>query len=222
MLSSRKTQPVPGHNTDKLAVGKLPVVVCPGFHDASLTEGVIAALPDFVDCKVLEGSPVAPMEVYSALVECAGWLASSSQAACPPLGGIGFSAGVVGLAGGLALWQQGNTPCRVSRLIAVDGWGVPLVGMPVTRFSHDRFTHLTSLPLGAGEVNFVAEPPVDHLTLWGQPESVSGFEVGGWQRARDAGIPMTAAQCLRRVLHAEWTVAFSWRYAADRVVDGAG
>ncbi|MEL6469695.1 MAG: hypothetical protein AAFQ74_08210 [Cyanobacteria bacterium J06623_4] len=221
MLSSRKTRLVRGDDADKLPVGRLPVVICPGFHDASLTQGLIAALPDFVNYRVLETSPIAPMEVYRALVEYAEWL-SSSDAACPPMVGVGFSAGVVGLAGGLALWQQSNTPCRMSRLIAVDGWGVPLAGVPVTRFSHDRFTHLTSLPLGAGDMNFVAEPPVDHLTLWGQPGSVGGFEVGGWKGPRSAGTPMTAAQCLRRVLHAEWNAAFSWRYAADRVADGAG
>lgn len=107
-------------------------------------------------------------------------------------------------------------------VIAVDGWGVPVVGMPVTRLSHDYFTHLTSLPLGAGEVNFVAHPPVAHLNLWGQPESVMGFEVSRCQGAKGVGMPMTAGQFLRRVLQAEWNGASSWRHAAANAAHKSG
>lgn len=222
MVSARKTQLVSAKDLNQLPVSKLLVVICPGFHETNLTQRLIASLPSFVDCRVLETSPIAPVEICRTLVEYAEWL-SPSPVACPPVVGIGFSAGVLGLAGGLALWQQqGGGRYRVSRLIAVDGWGVPVVGMPVTRLSHDYFTHLTSLPLGAGEVNFVAHPPVAHLNLWGQPESVMGFEVSRCQGAKGVGMPMTAGQFLRRVLQAEWNGASSWRHAAANAAHKSG
>ncbi|MEL6937912.1 MAG: hypothetical protein AAFO84_01830 [Cyanobacteria bacterium J06598_1] len=184
---------------------RLPVVIVPGFHDAALTRQWVRSLPSFVRPLIIDAYPTSPLAVYE-------WLqahfSSDPNEPAAPIVGIAFSAGVIGLAGGLVLFNQ-SSGGSAKRLIAVDGFGVPVVGVPVTRISHDRFTHASSLPLGAGDVNFYADPAVDHLQLWGAPEAASGLEVQGWNL--DQGVPMTAAEFLRRVLHAEWNKAFSWR-----------
>ena len=141
----------------------------------------------------------------------------------PPVVVIGFSAGVVGAAGAAAVWNQTRaeqsvqSPLpiggKVARLIAVDGWGVPVLGVPVTRISHDRFTHMSSLLLGAGDVNFYADPPVAHLDLWRSPEAAQGWQVDRWALPPGDGTAITAADFLQRQLHAEWNQAFNWRYS---------
>ncbi len=190
------------------ASAQLPVVILPGFHSPALTDQFVRSLPSYTRHFIIEAFPTSPLAVYD-------WLQAnfppSSDDPLVPLIGIGFSAGVVGLAGGLALWQQKGG--AIARVIAVDGWGVPVIGLPVTRMSHDQFTHISTLPLGAGNVNFYAEPAVPHLQLWGEPESAAGLEVSGWQP--NSGVPMTAAEFLRRSLHAEWNVVFNWRTRAS-------
>ncbi len=183
---------------------QLPVVILPGFHASALTDRFVRSLPSYTRHFVIDAFPTDPLAVYR-------WLQShfphSPTEPQIPLVGIGFSAGVVGLAGGLSIWQQQGG--AIARIIAVDGWGVPIVGLPVTRMSHDRFTHLSTLPLGAGNVNFYTEPAVPHLQLWQAPEAAAGVEVSGWQL--DTGVPMTAAEFLRRSLQAEWNAVFNWR-----------
>ena len=190
---------------------KLPVVICPGFHESALTEGFVRSLRSFVNPDVAKQvTPTDPFALHRWLTQA---LAGLERPAEWPLVGIGFSAGVVGLAGALLMWQQqGN---QVAQLIAIDGWGMPLVGLPVCRMSHDRFTHMTSLPLGAGNVNFYADPAVDHLQLWEMPEKVQGWQMQGWQSSQ--GVPMTAAEFLRLSLHVAWNEAFSWRMGAGVV-----
>ncbi|KPQ37178.1 MAG: hypothetical protein HLUCCA11_01755 [Phormidesmis priestleyi Ana] len=123
-----------------------------------------------------------------------------------PIVAIGFSAGVVGLAGALSLWQQRGG--KVARFFAVDGWGVPVMGLPVCRLSHDAFTHWSSLPLGAGNINFYAEPAVGHLDIWGKSTQVNGWQVKGWQPGGTAGSKaMTAADFLAGQLQKEWDEA---------------
>lgn len=214
----------------------LPVVIAPGFHNSALTDGIVRSLPSFVSYKIVDAFAASPPAMYD-------WLTANVQTPTvpsptvqtptvqtptvsePPVPfvAIGFSAGVVGLAGALALWQQqrwiekqqsSKTPVQkaaVARFIAVDGWGVPVIGVPITRMSHDHFTHVSSLPLGAGDVNFFASPAVEHLDMWREPDQVMGREVKGWTLDSATGVPMTAAEFLRRVLHAEWNRAFSWR-----------
>ncbi len=185
---------------------KLPVMVCPGFHDARLTAQWARSLPPFVRPYVIKAFPANPLAVFDEIVQTIGSPTADpphhqfSQA--QPIVAVGFSAGVVGLAGALALWQQQGG--RVAKLFALDGWGVPIVGLPVCRLSHDSFTHWSTLPLGAGEVNFYAEPPVEHLQLWGEPERVNGWQVAGWQ-GEAARVPMTAAIFLARSLRLEWS-----------------
>ena len=221
-------------NTDRASdrssderMAKLPVVIVGGFHDAALTEQFARSLPSFVRPYIAdtsEVSPVDPLAVHQWLSETLrrSSLSTSTSASSIPVVGIGFSAGVVGLAGALALWKQhwgnqqgGNQQGAVARLIAVDGWGVPVVGLPVCRISHDRFTHVSTLPLDlfsdAGKVNFYADPSVDHLSLWGEPEAAQGWQVDRWEMAEKAGMPMSAADFVRRVLRAEWNQIFKWR-----------
>lgn len=184
---------------------KLPVVILAGFHSPALTEKMLDSLPSFTRPSIIAAFPAAPSAAYQWLQTNVS-IPSGDEPPAPPIVAIGFSAGVVGLARALALWQQqgGN----VGRFIAVDGWGVPIMGLPVTRMSHDRFTHLSTLPLGAGGRNFYADPAVSHLKIWGEPEAVQGLAVTS---SRDPDIPMSAAEFLRRVLHAEWNAAFNWR-----------
>ncbi|MGD1898093.1 MAG: hypothetical protein ACFB16_14205 [Phormidesmis sp.] len=186
---------------------QLPVVIVPGFHALELTDQWVRSLPSFIRPILCDAFPASVPAVYEWLRSHCDYAAKETRKSAIPLVGIGFSAGVVGLSGALTLWNQQHR--NVNRLIAVDGWGVPVVGLPVTRMSHDRFTHASSLPLGAGDVNFYADPAVPHLQLWGEPASAVGLEVKGWQMGH--GVSMTAAEFLRRSLHAEWNAVFSWR-----------
>ncbi|MBD1875541.1 hypothetical protein H6F75_18835 [Nodosilinea sp. FACHB-131] len=85
-----------------------------------------------------------------------------------------FSAGCVGAAALATHWQRYQAP--VLALLMVDGWGVPRdPEVPTYRLSHDRTTHHTSRCLGAGEIDFYADPAVPHLHLWQHPQSVVGW-----------------------------------------------
>lgn len=200
----------------------LPVIICPGFHDAALTEQWVRSLPSFTRHYIVDAPCVSPWAVHQWLIQTLG---NPDTVSSLPVVGIGFSAGVVGLAGALAMWQQqgGN----VARLMAVDGWGMPLVGLPVCRLSHDKFTHLSTLPLDelleallggavrtggdAKSVYFYADPPVEHLALWGNPEIVQGWQVEKGPICKDTRVRMSAAEFLRRSLRLEWNRAFNWR-----------
>jgi hypothetical protein len=194
----------------------LPVAIVPGFHERSLSEQLVRSLPAFVQPHLADVFPADPIAVFRWLTQTFG----SPQASAPKntpnqpisLVAIGFSAGVVGLTGALSQWQQQGG--SVARFLAVDGWGVPIIGLPVSRLSHDSFTHWSSLLLGSGEVNFYADPPVAHLEMWGAADRVAGRQVTGWQMADNptksdpsataklGEDSMTAAEFLRRQLEA--------------------
>ncbi|MEM8504032.1 MAG: hypothetical protein AAF716_12865 [Cyanobacteria bacterium P01_D01_bin.1] len=176
----------------------MPVVVCPGFNRAELTAGFVRSLPPFTQPHVARCLPISPFDLYQWLTDTLG-----NPATQPPIVGVGFSAGVVGLSGALLLWQQAGG--RVRRLFAVDGWGVPVLGLSVIRISHDRFTHLTTLPLGAGEINFYADPAVKHTSLWGSPDLAMGRCVPWWQLAEATGEIMSAREFLVRSLTQDHT-----------------
>ncbi|WP_421656938.1 hypothetical protein [Leptothermofonsia sp. ETS-13] len=112
---------------------------------------------------------------------------------------IGFSAGVAGAIGAAWGWQWWGG--KVKALIALDGWGVPLVGnFPIHRVSHDYFTHWSSALLGAGEDSFYAEPGVEHLDLWRSPHTASGWHLTAGSshspiRTTAARFIMTFVQC---------------------------
>ena len=172
---------------------RLPVVVGPGFHPAYLTAQMVRSLADFAHPYVVDALPADPLGVFRWLTQTLG-SPQDSPSDPQPLVAIGFSAGVVGLTGALTLWQQQGG--KVAQFFALDGWGMPIAGLPVYRLSHDLFTHWSTLPLGTGKVNFYADPPVEHLQLWGQPEQVQGWQVSGWPLARK--VPVTAAEFLRQ------------------------
>ncbi len=180
---------------------QLPVMVCPGFHEARLTAQWVRSLPPFVTPHVAKAFPANSLAVFDWLVQTTSWQSAAQPSWVQPIVAVGFSAGVVGLAGALALWQQQGG--KVAKFFALDGWGVPVVGLPVCRLSHDSFTHWSTLPLGAGKVNFYADPPVAHLQLWEAPQRVNGWQVSGWPHEA-AKLPMTAAEFLRQQLQIEW------------------
>lgn len=159
----------------------MPVVIVPGFHARSLTLQMVRSLPPFVQPHVVDAFPADPIAVFNGLIQTFGsphtrHTKKDSQESRPTgLIAIGFSAGVVGLTGALSLWQQQGG--SIARFFAVDGWGVPIVGLPLCRLSHDYFTHWSSLLLGAGEVNFYADPPVAHLEMWGASAQVHGRQI---------------------------------------------
>lgn len=195
-------QPSPA-TTARGADVSLPVIIGPGFHAARLTDQMVRSLPAFTRPYVVSALPADPLGAFYWLTETLG--SPQEKRSNPlPLIAIGFSAGVVGLAGALTLWQQqGGT---VARFFALDGWGVPVIGLPVCRLSHDFFTHWSTLPLGSGKVNFYADPPVDHLQLWGDLERVQGWQISDWPLAEfseKGKVPMTAAEFLRRQIKDE-------------------
>lgn len=91
-----------------------------------------------------------------------------------PLTFLAFSAGCVAAASVAHYWvQQGG---RVNSIIAVDGWGVPLVGpFQVHRLSHDFLTHAMTASARPGQAHFYAAPAVPHLKLWQDPDRVAGW-----------------------------------------------
>lgn len=185
---------------------QMPVIVGPGFHDRALTGRFVRSLPSFVRPYVVDAFPANPLAVFRWLTQTFESPQYTSESAVQTaLVAIGFSAGVVGLTGALTLWQQQGG--QIARFFAVDGWGVPIVGLPVCRLSHDYFTHWSSLPLGSGHMNFYADPPVEHLEMWGSAGQVKGrcVSVSGEEF-------MTAAEFLRRQLKLEWNKLCKDRY----------
>jgi len=155
----------------------MQIVVCPGFHSPALTREFLQVL-GWYDCVVPpeQLSPLDGLGIYQQL-----------QDRQPALF-VGFSAGVIGAAIAAELWQQqGNT---VLGLIAIDGWGVPLIStsFPTYRLSHDRFTHVTSGWGEFGQGRFYCDPPATHLDLWRSPRQAWGWcdRGPGWQERLDA------------------------------------
>lgn len=145
-------------------------VICSGMHDPSLTDQFVQAAT--AQIPVLSEAQVR----HPQLVDLGRPLLTTPPAAAPPVGLLAFSAGVMAAAWHLGHWQQQGG--SIAGLIAVDGWGVPLSKRyPTFRLSHDRFTHRSSLPLGSGPLNFYADPSVDHLFLWANPQSIQGWQI---------------------------------------------
>jgi len=159
----------------------MTLIICPGIHDPALSDRFLNALNRQLqatgsNCQILP-EQVLPTQRHMPFDGLAVWSFVEERADPPaPLLLIGFSAGVVGAIAAANLWQaQGRT---VAAAIAVDGWGVPQIGdFPLHRVSHDHFTHWSSALLGAGQDSFYADPPVEHLDLWGFPEGALGVRV---------------------------------------------
>ncbi len=176
----------------------MKAIVCPGIHDSKLTESFVEQLLSQLEKKAASHCqsenilifPGRDRPVYSPLHV---WQfvrdnldgSDGPREERSPLIFIGFSAGVVGAIGAARQWQRSGG-C-VAAFFALDGWGVPLYGdFPIYRLSHDYFTHWSSALLGGGiGDSFYAEPEVEHLDLWREPQTVRGW----WNRPSGEGLP---------------------------------
>lgn len=162
------------------------MIVCPGFHEPALTDGFVRSLPSFVVPHVVKTFPADPWSTFCKIREV-----FQEQAVGQAVAGIGFSGGVVGLVGALKIWQQQGG--AIAKLIAIDGWGVPTLDLPVCRMSHDEFTHVTSAALEKKGSHFYADLAVDHLAMWGAPAQVKGWQTKGPQVRKSSDKQITAA-----------------------------
>ncbi|MBW4543202.1 MAG: hypothetical protein KME25_01955 [Symplocastrum torsivum CPER-KK1] len=158
------------------------VIICPGVHDAQLTQSFLAELnsdnTNTVSKHWFQNVLIFPTQDYPAYsaIHILEFLQRCTGSMTPPVIFISFSAGVAGAIGAALGWQ--TLGGKVKAFIAFDGWGVPLYGdFPIHRISHDYFTHWSSALLGAGKENFYADPAVEHLDLWRSPNSSKGWWV---------------------------------------------
>ncbi|MEM6835983.1 MAG: hypothetical protein AAF609_03925 [Cyanobacteria bacterium P01_C01_bin.120] len=177
----------------------MTLIVCPGIHDAALSDRFLWALNQQLqqtDSALVPTHQLLPTSQYWPFDGWAVWSFLQQQAdPQAPLLLIGFSAGVVGAIAAANLWQaQGRS---VAAVIALDGWGVPQVGSwPLHRVSHDHFTHWSSALLGAGHDSFYAEPAIAHLALWQFPEQALGKSIGQSGKPE----PMTAIAFIAKLV----------------------
>ncbi|MBF2064319.1 MAG: hypothetical protein IGS39_07840 [Calothrix sp. C42_A2020_038] len=163
------------------------ILICPGIHHPALTDKFFACLNrvvfqkirdyNYIDVLILPADGILPLSGLH-IIEFLHQNLKTKQES--PVVFISFSAGVVGAITAAHLWQlQGG---RVKAFIAIDGWGVPLFGnFPIHRISHDYFTHWSSLLLGGTSKSFYADPPVEHLQIWENPQVVQGWLVDDYQ-----------------------------------------
>jgi hypothetical protein len=153
----------------------MTIIICPGVHPPQLTTSFLEGIKTSFRQRDYLILPTNQINSYSAIA-IEQWLKQyyPSPVQAQPLSFIAFSAGVVGAIGAALAWQlQGG---KIKHFIAMDGWGMPLIGnFPIYRISHDYFTHWSSGILGTGKVNFYADPEVEHLDLWRSPDC------WGWQ-----------------------------------------
>jgi len=178
------------------------LVVIDGFHNTSLTspllltaatDPVLRRLPLFHSAISAPGGVLFPFHLRHGLE--AWWQARWNGQPWPQILIWAFSAGCLGATGLAQYWHCYRG--RVLALFAMDGWGVPLVtDYPIYRLSHDRFTHVTSQVLGAGAVNFYADPSVAHLDVWRDPATVDGWQVTQSSRHLPQYQQLTAAEFL--------------------------
>lgn len=193
----------------------MTVVICPGMHDAELTQNFLASLGERLSDFLI--FPVDRYPAYSTLhlLDFLRRQFSNPMIASPapqtvqvPLVFVGFSAGVVAAIGAAHVWRwMGGS---VKAFIAIDGWGVPLWGdFPIHRLSHDHFTHWSSALMGAGEDSFYASPSVPHWDLWRSPQQVKGVWVAS------ATSPETIEQTVQTTA-SEFLLSLLSRYGESR------
>ncbi|MBL1174925.1 hypothetical protein [Pantanalinema sp. GBBB05] len=187
----------------------MTIVICPGIHDPALTSAFLAGVTSQLQpCQNWRTEPlVVPTQTYPAfssphILGCLhDRFGLNTHDVTKPLALvlIGFSAGVVGAIGAAWGWQAIGG--QVKALIALDGWGVPLVGnFTIHRLSHDHFTHWSSGILGQSTGDsFYADPGVEHLALWRSPQATCGWRIST-QTLPDP-VRTTAAQFLTDLLH---------------------
>lgn len=157
----------------------MTLIICPGIHHRTLTSDFINILHEY-NLLTIENSLIFPSHEYPPYW---GYLIKQfleqqlNNNKHQELTFIAFSAGVVGAI--KAAWSWQNEGGKIKAFIALDGWGVPLLGnFPIYRLSHDFFTHWSSAILGSGTSSFYADPPVEHLDLWRSPHEVLGWQIG--------------------------------------------
>ena len=157
----------------------MSIFICPGFHLPQITQSFLQELSlsnsDFIlsvntrTFKSESYTVVSAVHILQDLIKAYG----QPHQATPVLF-ISFSAGVVGALG--AAWGWELLGGKVKAVIAIDGWGVPLMGnFPIHRLSHDYFTHQTSIVVNCPEDNFYADPEATHLQMWRSPSTVAGW-----------------------------------------------
>ncbi|MBE9069538.1 hypothetical protein IQ260_23105 [Leptolyngbya cf. ectocarpi LEGE 11479] len=149
----------------------MQLLICPGYHSPDLTHSFLQSLLGAITPERLW---VLPIGASSRAIP---WLLASPQR--PQLAAelqiVAFSAGVVAAYPLLLTWQAMGGQ---GRMIAVDGWGMPLVGdLAIYRVSHDGWTHRTTYfpsPVQS-KGYFYAHPAVDHLSIWQSPQLSQGM-----------------------------------------------
>ncbi len=161
----------------------MTIIICPGMQNPASTQSFVSRLFEpnanrddndhSVNILIFPGNGLLPLSGFHIL----DFLHKNiNDRLKSPVVFISFSAGVVGAISSACTWQLSGG--HVKAFIAIDGWGVPLFGdFPIHRMSHDYFTHWSSSLLGAGDNNFYADPPVDHLQMWENPQNVRGVWV---------------------------------------------
>jgi hypothetical protein len=180
-----------------------PLIICPGFHDPAWTDAFLqninfpAAHPIWLF--PTEKYPACSgMHLLNFMQDCAGCNAQRrlGDPHTPPPILISFSAGVVGAMQAAWVWQQLGG--QIAAILAIDGWGVPLVNeIPCYRLSHDRFTHWSSALLGPGRDSFYAMPDVTHAELWKNPQQVKGWRT---DQGSETQTPITAAAFIQEIV----------------------
>ena len=170
----------------------MQLLVCPGYHSPALTHAFLRSLLGVLTPQRLWVLPAA-VTPWSA-----SWLLNAEQRPQQDcvLHVVAFSAGVVAAYPLVLGWQKMG---GASRLIAIDGWGMPLLGISdIYRVSHDRWTHRTTyFPTPAeGNGYFYADPAVEHLDLWQSPHLTTGLGSLDTLALR----PMTALEFICTVL----------------------
>lgn len=164
---------------------QIVLLVCGGMHPPSYTEQALTIIAEDAALSQLSRVVCAPHAAYSlgvlspfALRQAleARLVIPSPEVAAPALVIWAFSAGCVGAVALATHWQRYRG--SVLALCLVDGWGVPRdPEVPTYRLSHDYTTHSTSRWLGAGDMDFYADPAVPHLDFWQQLPTVGGWAV---------------------------------------------
>ncbi|MBR8830883.1 MAG: hypothetical protein N5P05_000193 [Chroococcopsis gigantea SAG 12.99] len=174
----------------------MSIIICSGIHSHNLTIDFINGLKrsgigsdNYAIVPIHYNPPLFPLAL-------ALWLKTNFADDDRAITIISFSAGVVGAIVAANLWQFWGG--KIAKFIAVDGWGVPLMGdFPIYRLSHDYFTHWSSVIGGGGERDFYAQPAVSHLDLWRFPHESRGWEIAGAKKTYT-----NAAAFLSELLHA--------------------
>ncbi|MGF1604070.1 MAG: hypothetical protein ACFCU8_19050 [Thermosynechococcaceae cyanobacterium] len=193
----------------------IPIVICPGFHARAWTDRFLQGMrfpnPDSLWVFPAEEYPACSgVHIFNFLYEISSGSVRSNTASIdaqiternglgitPIL--IGFSAGVVGVMQAAWVWRQLGGD--IAAIIAIDGWGVPLLSdIPCYRLSHDRFTHWSSAVLGRGCDRFYADPSMAHSELWQSPQNAQGWWICDHESQSDPKTATTAADFIHHLL----------------------